>query len=494
MLLKKSRYLVLGLSCLTIFSAKAFCADGGTSGGGGDSYSLEFVSLAYNIISTLKTQPIAGIDLTKLARAVATTRVNSKALLTLNGNLVDAINYPDAKNPRIEISRSGWDHLIADPAEKMSLVLHEYLGILRVDDRQYQISHKLGRQFEPPASSDSISRLVVSEISGTSIPWAPSKRPRPITIFAGTAGTIPSGSVLNPNSTFDTCRNPASPGLVACNDARIHPALNLKIRFKSKTVSGNTLITISNGAASFPVVGFISTPASAGAWSEVSISWGNLCSSMTNAGVSGINADCTTAPGSTSNAAIIILNMGVTVDGVDFNGGDGVSMTVIVGGGMGQQIGSSDLSTTTTCSNAEGSPAGLCQFGVEPGNGQVRLNSFALGASSGSGGRPFRKARLLWAEGDGVKNSSVFGAISSASPHKDLDFSPGGASISPDFVKGFKNDKSYTFKIAVVDELGNVGYYSNSTPAIGDVKSSDQDCSGTFVATDYECHVATPSR
>jgi hypothetical protein len=167
-------------------------------------------------------------------------------------------------------------------------------------------------------------------------------------------------------------------------------------------------------------------------------------------------------------------------------------MNVVVGGGMGQTIGISDLSTTTTCANVDGSPAGLCQFGVEAGNGKVILRSPALGAGVATGGRPFRKARLLWAEGDGAKDPTVFSKITSASPHKDLDFSPGGAAISPNFVKGFKKGTAYTFKVAVIDDIGNVGYYSSTTPTLGETKSNDQDCSNTYSGADYTCHVATP--
>jgi hypothetical protein len=497
MFLKKSPIQILCSLLLTAagsISSMAFGAAGGTSGGGGDSYSFEFVSLGYNVISSLKQDPISEINIAKLARAVTTTRVNSKDSLTLDGNLVDAINYPDSKNPRIEISRSGWNRLANEPAEKMTLVLHEYLGILKLNDQQYQISHKLSHTFDPPQSAGT--HIVLKEISGTSIPWVPSKKPGPITLYAGTAGTIPPDAVLNPNSTLDTCKNPASktPGLYACNDARIHPALQLKVRFKSKVAAGTTLMTINSRFGSSVVPGFIPVTAAPNFLTEVSVAWGNICSAMLSVGVTSIDANCLPT-GTPATATFVTLNVGVSVDGSTFTGGDAIPITVIIGGGIGQDIGSTDISTTSTCENTNGSPVGLCQFSVTPGNGKVFLRDLILGSDQSPSGRPFRKARLLWVEGDGSANHSLFGTISSASPHKDLDFGSGGGSLSSDFVKGFKNDTAYTFKIAVVDEVGNVGYYSDSIPSSGETMSNDEDCSTvTAQQLPYQCHVATPSR
>lgn len=113
------------------------------AGGGGDTYSQEFVALGYDILQRLGQSPIPEIDRSRFALAVTQVKVQSKDSLTLGGYNVDAINYPDPMSPRIELSRAGWDRLQSLPHERTFLVLHEYLGILGIDDSRYQISHKI---------------------------------------------------------------------------------------------------------------------------------------------------------------------------------------------------------------------------------------------------------------------------------------------------------------------------------------------------------------
>jgi hypothetical protein len=123
---------------------------GNELGNGGDSFAQEFISLGRSLVEQLKAKPDPKISEDALAAVVESTSVVTKDSLDLRGNEVDAINYPEAK--RIELSRSRWQGY--DQHQKVSLVLHEYLGISRVDDSSYQIS---GPYLKPLQQSSSLS-------------------------------------------------------------------------------------------------------------------------------------------------------------------------------------------------------------------------------------------------------------------------------------------------------------------------------------------------
>jgi hypothetical protein len=351
--------------------------------------------------------------------------------------------------------------------------------------------------------------ITINGVSGVSIPYSipanPTGASTPVatagvTLYAGTAGTLPT-SGLDPNSTYNTCANPASgTGLFACNDARIHPALNLSIGFTSSVTTGNTLMTISplSGATNGIVPsGFVPVAASPNNPTGVTATWGAICQAMITAQIQGIDQNCMPT-GSPPTAVTATLNIGVSVDGATFSGGDGLQITLIVSGSIGQTIGTTDVSTTTTCANTNGSPPGICQFEAFPGDGKVVMRYLTLGSGANTGGRSFQKLRLLWVQADGNADHTVFGQINSTSQHQDLPFAGAGqSSLSSDRVFGFTNDVTYTFKAAVIDDVGNVGYYSDSdTPATtGDAESNDADCSNAVdFPAPYACHVTTPDQ
>ncbi|MGZ3694041.1 MAG: hypothetical protein ACXWQO_07560, partial [Bdellovibrionota bacterium] len=121
---------VLGMVCA---SAQA----GNELGNGGDVYAKEFVSLGRGVLEKMKASPDSKIpDFDAFAKAIEETRVVTEDNLELEGATVDAINYPQSK--RIELNRRRWREY--DNEERSALVLHEYLGVARIDDSRYQIS------------------------------------------------------------------------------------------------------------------------------------------------------------------------------------------------------------------------------------------------------------------------------------------------------------------------------------------------------------------
>lgn len=137
------RKLILLVTCLIPLN---LYAGGGTVGNGGDAFASEFVLTARMTANILKKKDLSKIinfELNKFAGAIEVTEVLTEKTLILNGNEVDAINYPSLK--LIKVSRTRWQDLRDEKLtiSRFNLVIHEYLGIIGSDDSKYAISNEL---------------------------------------------------------------------------------------------------------------------------------------------------------------------------------------------------------------------------------------------------------------------------------------------------------------------------------------------------------------
>ncbi|MEK2690854.1 hypothetical protein [Bdellovibrio sp. GT3] len=106
-------------------------------GNGGDTYSLQFQVYAEKLNKYLQNSNIEGLNVILLRDAISSTKVEStNQKLILNGIPKDAINYPAEK--RIIFNSNRWIGFTED--EKLSLVLHEYLGLIGLEDAKYTYS------------------------------------------------------------------------------------------------------------------------------------------------------------------------------------------------------------------------------------------------------------------------------------------------------------------------------------------------------------------
>ena len=114
---------------------------GGVNGGGGDHLGQEFTAIGYSLIRTLDdTKSPIKVDLQELETAVRSVEVEFiDEELKLNGALKDAINYPGKL--KIVVNENAWD--VMSPNAKQALVLHEYLGIIGIEDATYALSYKM---------------------------------------------------------------------------------------------------------------------------------------------------------------------------------------------------------------------------------------------------------------------------------------------------------------------------------------------------------------
>lgn len=118
---------------------------GNSVGNGGDFVAIEFVKTARQVVSVLKQKQLSrflteAVD--QIEMHLNSTHVTSVRVLQLNGKDVDAINYPDEN--KITVSQVGWYFVKQqEVSARITLVLHEYLGVSRFSDKDYHVSLKL---------------------------------------------------------------------------------------------------------------------------------------------------------------------------------------------------------------------------------------------------------------------------------------------------------------------------------------------------------------
>lgn len=124
---------------------------GGIDAGGGDAYAAEFVGLAHQLVDMATELEDSPVDADELKAAIRETEVQTLDKVFLNGIEKDAVNFPSRK--LIELSRSRWDEIQDDVLRRYRLVLHEYLGILKMNDEDYQISSKFINSLRKPLAT-----------------------------------------------------------------------------------------------------------------------------------------------------------------------------------------------------------------------------------------------------------------------------------------------------------------------------------------------------
>lgn len=116
---------------------------GPKTGGGGNSCALAIVQSTRKILESndILKKLIPESQIILLQQSIASAKFYISQNLELNGQLKDAINYPNEKT--ILVSEHFCKQDLNEVSNRtISLVLHEYLGLASIDDSQYQISEK----------------------------------------------------------------------------------------------------------------------------------------------------------------------------------------------------------------------------------------------------------------------------------------------------------------------------------------------------------------
>lgn len=129
---------------------------GNSVGNGGDNVAQEFTNLARLAVKNLSAVEISVQDqknLEKIKAGIESVHVSSEKQLFLNQKEVNAINRPSKLE--IIVSRGRWKELKSEKVQtRVALVLHEYLGVMGLDDQQYALSEKLMSFLTPTGLAD----------------------------------------------------------------------------------------------------------------------------------------------------------------------------------------------------------------------------------------------------------------------------------------------------------------------------------------------------
>ena len=122
-----------------VFIFPLWANSGSSVGNGGDPFAFEFINTArdvINLFSWINLSDLPEFNALAFTQAVQQTHIASEVHVILNGSEVGAINYPD--QTLITVNQSFWQ--TANPNQRMGLVIHEYLGIMRLNDANYRLS------------------------------------------------------------------------------------------------------------------------------------------------------------------------------------------------------------------------------------------------------------------------------------------------------------------------------------------------------------------
>lgn len=188
------------LSSLLI-SVASFAGD--IQGNGGDFIAQEFAAHGFEalkVLKELKTLP-ADLSLQDLEHALSTTQVVSADKTELPGPdgkplERDAINLPDETPPTILVNRTSWTSKKLSTTDKMSLALHEYLGIVGTERNNYRISSQL-RVFMNGTSNSGLSACPKPDQDGNVSP----------TLIQQYVNRVQLAGVITSNELIEECFN-----------------------------------------------------------------------------------------------------------------------------------------------------------------------------------------------------------------------------------------------------------------------------------------------
>jgi hypothetical protein len=309
------------------------------------------------------------------------------------------------------------------------------------------------------------------------------------TIMGGIAGADCSHSAVS-GQTCNSCVSnglTGDMGLVACNDHRVYPSLQLKFTIVSDQITGTPLITY-NGSSAEQVLVAGPRGVPKGTPVTIGIAWSVICKQMNvfNGSTFCNPVDLTLAPWAEGEYELP-LNIGISADGQTLanSGAEMVRISVHIRRDIGQNgtIGAREQTLSTNCDAVH--PTGFCYFEVGYAGGSASVVRFHVPAdfpSYENNNDEFQFVRFLY-------SPVSFAAISPASPHVDLAIgsNPNDGSIqlnSSTILTAIPHNTTYYFKAAVIDSAGNVGFY---TPAAEDADCQDQPPSGLPL----RCHTIT---
>ncbi|MCB0376904.1 MAG: hypothetical protein KDD33_00300 [Bdellovibrionales bacterium] len=280
----------------------------------------------------------------------------------------------------------------------------------------------------------------------------------------------------------------------ACNSRSIYPNLRLKITFESSTVYGTPLITIDDTNPT-RLDDISMSPTGNGSGSDapennkttkvnspvtVYIPWSTLCNDVL--GVS----SCSSSAASTKRIRVGFDSSTDSDDTIDdYSTQIELGLSVI----------NSGASPATFCeSTVSYSGLSACNFIAYPGDGKVFIEDVKAPSSFPgitSSDVDFSSIRIYYAERTLPNTQTASSKDFKVSSNSSTGFQTLG--LSDNTIEGLNNGSEYWFRMASIDEAGNVGYFTSISNTVASLNTECFDTTSTD-AWQQNCHIASPSK
>ena len=303
--------------------------------------------------------------------------------------------------------------------------------------------------------------ISITNISGYS---EMDRRSQTLKVFGGIAG---SDSSCSGTGTCNNCESRAK----ACNTVRIYDNTELSLDVTSNSTTGTILVRYEDNSDTLVAT---SNTIPTGTTASLTVRWKKICDSVTRS-----SAGCD----SSGNVTLTIGTDGNNDGDLKDDEDDTTAIQFFVT----KPEDPVTIDTVGDC-NDDRTTNGICHFETFPGDEKVFVDNLKFGEPNfnNSGQVEFNRLRVYIST---VDFASALPGLTDISP-RDLDFRSANENssefdISDRTVGGLKNDVTYFFRLAVVDQANNIAYFTNEGHIIGTTVNGSYVCdadSGNFDA------------
>ncbi len=304
-------------------------------------------------------------------------------------------------------------------------------------------------------SFSAFATITVQSVSGASN-FDPNVKP--YQVFGGTAGDKNLCNSLSGTAPCNSCDG----NLFACNPNRIYSMRILTFTILSDSVPDNTVslpvIRVGTGGTNVITEGAPSTVNGKNSAATISVRWGDLCQAIESS-ATGIIETTNCEDGASLSGSITIGfadSTGTTIT-------DSIEVKIRVFDP--DPLLSGDRDVINLCTTAASPQQGICDFTMYPGDEKAYITALKpFGSFPNSGTLRVRYLRFYYSTVD-------FTSVTPLSSYKDVELnttgSTGGAvETLSDKLSDLSNDQIYYFRVASVDEAGNITDFTSNQAII----------------------------
>ncbi|MCJ8278275.1 MAG: hypothetical protein HRT44_03290, partial [Bdellovibrionales bacterium] len=304
------------------------------------------------------------------------------------------------------------------------------------------------------------------------------------TIYAGTSGDEADCDERDGTTTCNNCTATTD----ECNSNRIYENLILAVTFTSNNTAGLIAAgTADNTNVAIPLAVTDVNIYQPNTQVTVQIRWSDICPAIFDGATNCDDAD-----------GIANLRIGIDSDSNSQLTNDGTDDVLDIPVNISKLTVGAQASLCTNGSDP-GANALVCNFVAYPGDQKVYIDDVRTECNfpNTSGSQDVRAIRFLYKQGEYPANNE--GTFADLTVSDNGTCATGDTSkvvgLSENEISGLANNEPYFFRVAVVDEAGNVGHFASATGQTSVTAGGNTDTSTCFdtSAIGQNCHVVFPA-